>query len=232
MKNQIITNCIYNENCLETMKQMPDNFVNLVFTDPPYNVGKDYGVYKDDLSEKDYLELMKNIIEECKRISNNRLAFFVGSKRTQMFWNLISDARCIIVKKGAISTPNRSLYYRQWSSLLVNVPPNERIYDIWEDIRMPGEGYFFREERFEHPGLTAQRLVARVLRYFTKENDVVYDPFNGVGTTSVTCLSSKRKFIGSELNRDYCIIARQRIEKNNNNLQFWGEKGKNEIRLC
>jgi len=41
----------------------------------------------------------------------------------------------------------------------------------------------------------------------TDENDVVLDPFMGSGTTAVACIRNDRKFIGFELNPDYCRIA-------------------------
>jgi len=206
-------NKIYNDDCLRVMAAMQSGSVDFVFTDPPYNVGKDYGVHKDNLSDDEYREWMQRVVGECLRISREGVAFFVGSKTGLMFWNLLSEARAIIVRKGAIATPTPDNYYRQWSLLLVTRKPLERCYDIWDDIRMPGEGYYFREERYPHPGLTSQRLVGRIVRYFTREGETVFDPFMGTGTTAVVCERGGRKWMGSELNPEYVKIAEERLNQ-------------------
>ena len=48
-------NKIYNEDCMETMSRMPDNFVDLVLTDPPFNVSYDYhNTIEDNLDDEEY----------------------------------------------------------------------------------------------------------------------------------------------------------------------------------
>lgn len=55
--------------CLEVMTGMPDEGVDLIITDPPYNVGIDYGVYKDTPSKrKEYIEWCKTWLKECIRL--------------------------------------------------------------------------------------------------------------------------------------------------------------------
>ena len=51
-----------------------------------------------------------------------------------------------------------------------------------------------------------------ILKNFTKENDVIYDPFMGTGTTASVCSKMNRKWIGSEININYCKIIEKRIE--------------------
>lgn len=198
-------------NCIELVVQIPDNAVDFVFTDPPWNVGKDYGGWNDSMPEAEYLQFMADVIAQCNRISKNGLAIFVGSKIVRPIWNMIPDARCIIIRKGAISTPTPDYYYRQWCALLVTARPLERCYDLWEDIRMTGEGYYFREERFPHPGQTPLALTNRVLQYFTKEYDLILDPFMGTATTAVACVNMNRHYVGFELNIEYIKIGESRI---------------------
>jgi DNA modification methylase len=45
------------------------------------------------------------------------------------------------------------------------------------------------------------------------EGDVVLDPFMGSGTTAVACIKTNRKYIGFELDKHYCEIANERIQK-------------------
>ena len=66
--------------CFEIMKKMPDKCVDLILTDPPYNVKINYGAYKDNLSSKSYLEIVNQTVKEFKRISDNKIVTVLGSK--------------------------------------------------------------------------------------------------------------------------------------------------------
>jgi site-specific DNA-methyltransferase (adenine-specific) len=208
---QELLNRIFNIDLMETMSTIQDNSIDFVFSDPPYNKKKDYGVYEDNLPEKDYWEWVKSFIEEYRRISNNNFGVFIATNLIKKYWDLIPDAKLIVVRKRAMGVRFRS-YYQQYFGFLVTAKPNEIIYDLWEDIRLPGEGYFFKEERFPNPGLTSLKLTKKILTYFTKEGDVVYDGFMGTGTTAVACRHLNRNFIGNEINPRYITIANERLK--------------------
>jgi len=56
-------------NCLEEMKKMPDESVDIIITDPPFNIGKDYGgVYEDKKKFDEYIEWCKTWLNECIRL--------------------------------------------------------------------------------------------------------------------------------------------------------------------
>ena len=97
-----ITNKIYNESCLETLKKIPDNFIDLVITSPPYNmnlrirngvycsrqivkeISTKYDGFADNMPIDEYYKFHSNIMRELLRVSN--LVFYVvqvvtGSKR-------------------------------------------------------------------------------------------------------------------------------------------------------
>jgi len=200
-----------NIDCMIGMEKYPDGFFDFAFSDPPYNKNKDYEIYKDNLSEEEYWLWVKNFISEYRRITNNKFSMFVGADLIKGFWDLMPDAKLIIIRKGAIGTPFKD-YYRQYFGLLVTKIPNEIIYDLWWDIKMPGEGYFYREERFPNPGQTSLLLTQRVIRYFTKKEDKVFDGFMGCGTTAIACESLERDWAGTELNPNYISLAIKRIE--------------------
>jgi site-specific DNA-methyltransferase (adenine-specific) len=65
---------------------------------------------------------------------------------------------------------------------------------------------------FEHPAIFPEELVAKHLITWTKENDVIYDPFMGSGTTAKLSLQLGRKWIGSELDESYSNICNKRID--------------------
>ncbi len=62
------TDRLINGDCLEQLKEIPDNSVDFVFTDPPYNLGKKYSGYTDDLEIKEYFNWCDMWIAELARI--------------------------------------------------------------------------------------------------------------------------------------------------------------------
>ncbi|MGI6330018.1 MAG: DNA-methyltransferase [Bacilli bacterium] len=66
----------------------------------------------------------------------------------------------------------------------------------------------------EHPTPYPIELVERLLKIYSYKNDIVLDPFNGIGTTTVVASMLKRKYIGIDLSEKYCKIALNRIIEN------------------
>ena len=213
-------NKIYCGDCLEIIRQIEDKRIDLVITDPLYNVKKDYGEYKDNLKPREYLILIENLINEFKRISDNKIVIILGSKMLREWWNYIPDAKLIIVRMGAVSNNKIKNLSLQFHCVLTTVKSNEWMADIWNDIRWPGEGYFFNEKRYGHPTVTPLKLTKRLVRIFSNENDIILDSYIGVGTTAVACLESNRNFIGIEINPDYVEIANKRLANTYRQLQM------------
>ena len=65
---------------------------------------------------------------------------------------------------------------------------------------------------FEHPAIFPEELVYKHVITWSKENDLVYDPFMGSGTTAKISILLNRNWIGSEIDPTYCEICRKRIE--------------------
>lgn len=65
--------------------------------------------------------------------------------------------------------------------------------------------------RYEHPAMFPEELAKRVIKLFTYKNDVVLDPFNGVGTTTVVAKRLGRIYLGVDISEKYCRKAQERI---------------------
>jgi DNA modification methylase len=198
--------------CLDILPTLADKSVDLVFYDPPYNIKKDYDGYKDNLSPEDYEKWMREIAYHAERVSRRGVVAYVGGKLTRLLGNIYPTAHLIIVHKRAAGVFSGN-YMLQYHSMYSTAKPVIKCKDLWDDVRLPGEGYFFREERFDHPGLTALALTEKVLHHFTVEGDIVFDPFTGTGTTAVACEKMGRSFIGSEQSQKYFEIAQRRISE-------------------
>ena len=83
-------------------------------------------------------------------------------------------------------------------------------------IRCMWGGYmrdcFTGEQRYEHPTQKPIKLMHRIIEKFTKENDIIFDPYAGSGTTLVASKQLDRQFIGLEINKEYCNIANKRLK--------------------
>ena len=64
-----------------------------------------------------------------------------------------------------------------------------------------------------HGATFPEKLVATIIENFSKKGDKIYDPFLGTGTTAIVAKKMKRKFIGSEILKDYCKIAKRKLNE-------------------
>ena len=66
---------------------------------------------------------------------------------------------------------------------------------------------------WQHPAMFPEELVTRVLKLFSFQNDLVLDPFNGVGTTTAVAKKSRRRFLGIDVSEEYCTKAVERLQQ-------------------
>lgn len=81
--------------------------------------------------------------------------------------------------------------------------------NIWTDITIP---FWSMPENTDHPTQKPEKLIAKLILASTNACDIVFDPFMGSGTTAVVAKKLKRKFIGVEINREYCCLALKRLK--------------------
>ena len=81
---------------------------------------------------------------------------------------------------------------------------NERVKDnIWE--------LAIAQNQTSHPAVFPEQLAYDHIISWSNENDIIYDPFTGSGTTCKMAHYSRRNYIGSEISKEYCDIANQRL---------------------
>jgi len=64
---------------------------------------------------------------------------------------------------------------------------------------------------YNHPAMFPEELVSRLLKMFSYQDDIVLDPFNGAGTTTLTAYKLRRNYIGIDISEDYCKTAEERL---------------------
>lgn len=213
-----VLNTVICGDSLQLLKDFPDKCVDLVLTDPPYNVGVDYGVYVDKKSYEEYLDFSKRWFTEAKRVSP-LIVFTPGWVNLKMWLTEIEYPFwvCVWYCKNTM-THSRIQGFAKWEPILVygkistKVPADVFEYPIFEQKHI---------ENFPNPKNLP--LWSNLLESFSKEGDLILDPFSGSGSTAIACKRLKRRFIGIELNPGYVDICNRRLSKTEIVLdeEFW-----------
>ena len=249
-------NTIYNEDCLETMKRMPDGFVDLTVTSPPYDNLRTYNGFSFDWQET---------IKELYRVTKDGgvVVWVVGDARVngsetgtsfkQALWGIecgfnlhdtlifqkasppiVPSSKCyqpnfeymFVLSKGKLGTFNPirvpKLYTdnrteKKWhrksnSELVVNTrkPTLDKVKEnVWHYAVSGGN---LTTDKVDHPAMFPEKLAADHIISWSNDGDIVYDPFMGSGTTAKMAFKLNRNYIGSEISKEYCDIAEQRVE--------------------
>ena len=81
--------------------------------------------------------------------------------------------------------------------------------NLWTDITIP---FWSMPENTDHPTQKSEKLLAKLILASTNPGDIVLDPFAGSGTTAVTAEKLDRRYIGVEIDTEYCLLAAKRIK--------------------
>ncbi len=91
--------------------------------------------------------------------------------------------------------------------------------NFWDDISIP---YWSMPENTSHPTQKPEKLIAKLILASSNENDFIFDPFNGSGTTSVVAKKLGRNYSGIEQNSLYCSWAEYRLKEADINKNIQG----------
>ena len=95
--------------------------------------------------------------------------------------------------------------------------------NFWNDISIP---FWSMTENTEHPTQKPEKLIAKLVLASTNENDIVFDPFLGSGTTAVVAKKLKRHFYAIELAEEYVMLGLKRLDLAAKDIRIQGyEKG-------
>ena len=234
------TNKIYNEDCIQGLKKLPDKSVNLIVTSPPYNKGFwssnrnmnngfktksrciDYGEFSDNLKPEEYDLWQKELISECLRVLKDNGSLFynhipIQKEHQEIFPKFVFDfpiKQVIIWNRKNTPKLDKSYFF----------PTIEYIFWIQKSktsrTKFNRKNAIFNSSVWEispdvknkFPAPFPRELPLNCILSCTDEGDVVLDPFMGSGTTALACVETKRKYIGFEISPEYCKIIEDRIQ--------------------
>ncbi len=220
-------NVVYNEDCLEGMKQIPNKSVDLVITDPPYlidTVGSGLYSQKDKqyIKELNFMKdgFSKEILDEICRVMKKinlyifcsqkqiipLLDYFVREKKCN--WNIITWHKTNPIPACGnkyLTDTEYVLFFR------------EKGVKIYGDYQTKFTYYLTPlnqkdKIKYNHPTIKPLNIIQNFIINSSKEGEIVLDPFMGSGTTAIACINTNRNYIGFEIDKGYYDIILERIK--------------------
>ena len=225
---------LFNESCLEVMKKMKEESVDLIVTDPPYKVtsrgrGKEGTTTSggmltkkivnsgkvfnhNNIKPQEYIPEMYRLLKDgghCYIMCNNiNLLEMLNTAKENNFHfvkSLIWDKGNKIMSQLYMNQFEYILFFRKGKFKKIN---NCGTSDI---ITVPNKKTKDENNQNLHDTEKPIELMKILIENSSQENEIVFDPFLGIGSTGIASIKSKRQFIGCEIDERYFEIAKKRI---------------------
>lgn len=246
---------LYNDDSLEIMSRFPDNYLDMIFADPPYMLSNDgftcqngrmvsvnKGTWDKSRGFEDDMHFHETWIKECKRVLKPEGTIWISGTYHSIYqcgyllqklnFHLLNDITWF--KPNA--SPNLSCrfftashetllwarkdkkakHFFNYEAMKNGRFPEDTIKktnlqmrSVWS-IPTPPPG---EKEFGKHPTQKPLALLKRIILASTAPGDLIFDPFNGGGTTGIAAtMIGGRKYIGCDFNREYIDLTVQRYE--------------------
>lgn len=259
-------NEIHCGNNLEIMKTMKDEFIDLIYLDPPFYTGRNHESIKDDekrtFNDKwdtlnKYIDFITMRLKECHRILKSSGTIYLHVDHHAVHYLKVEMDKIFGIKNfrneiiwhfPSMSRTNKD-FPRKHHNILRYVKSNKWIFNA-NNILVPyadstisraksgGAGFESKKgksnylkkkgkipdtvftniphiksktEALGYPTQKPEKLLDRIIKASSNENDIVFDPFCGCGTTIAVAKKLNRKFIGIDISPIACKIAKKRI---------------------
>jgi site-specific DNA-methyltransferase (adenine-specific) len=246
------------------LRNIPDQCVDLMFADPPYNLNKSFNDRKfRKTSIDEYAEWLDSWLAKTIRVLKPTASVYicgdwrcataihrVGEKyfipQNRITWerekgrgaksnwkncsediwfftvsdDYYFDVEAVMLKRQVIAPyTDRNGAPKDWTEsengrFRLTHPSN-----LWTDLTVP---YWSMPENTDHPTQKPEKLLAKVILASSREGDLVFDPFNGSGTTTVVAKKLGRHYLGVEIDETYCCLASKRLELASQNRSIQG----------
>ena len=223
---------------LKKLKEIETESVDLIVTDPPYNLSKDYGNTKDNMDFDEYLEWTKSWLTEVDRVlkKDGTIYIFMGVRYISYLYQILEK------ELGYNFNSWITWYYTQGIGKTKGFSPRHddilmftktnKFHFYLDNIRVPQKYYrsrnnmrganpsnvwefshvhYSQENRQQHPTQKPEGLYERAILASSKEGDTILDPFLGSGTALLVSQQLNRSGIGIEINPEYVELAKKRI---------------------
>lgn len=225
---------------VKLLKDLPDASVDLIVSDPPYNLGKDYGNNHDLKGFDEYIEFSKDWLSEASRVlkPTGTIYIFMGVRFISYLYDILDRDLKLFFNSWIVWHYTQGLgktkgFSPRHDDVLMFSKSKKPTFNL-DSVRVPQKCYRARNNmrganpgdvwkfshvhysnpnRQNHPTQKPEGLIERMVLASTNKGDVVLDPFSGSGTTMRVCQQTDRKGIGFELNPDYVEMTKQRLSE-------------------
>ena len=245
---------VFCQDVFDALPKLPEQSVDLMFADPPYNLTKSFNDRKfKKISIDKYEEWLDSWLALTLRILKPTASVYIcgdwrssaaihrlGEKyfipQNRITWerekgrgaksnwkNCAEDiwfftvsedyyfnVDAVMLKRQVIAPyTDRNGAPKDWTEtengrFRITHPSN-----LWTDLSVP---YWSMPENTDHPTQKPEKLLAKIILASSRENDLVFDPFNGSGTTTVVAKKLARHYLGIEIDETYCCLAQKRLD--------------------
>ena len=231
----IEVNKIYNADCLDILKQLPDKCVDLVLTDPPYILdmkggrGKAFGdrkLIKDKhidfiAHDFDFENVFNEFIRICKKVN---LCIFCSNAQISRTMKFFEDkgykvTLCVWDKPNPIPLCNMKLVNNL--EFIIWVKEDKTYFNNGLEVKDKLRSFKYPAPQRIHPTEKPIKLIQHLVNLFSSENSLILDCFSGSGTTAIACHNLKRRFICIEKDYDYWKASCERLEEHRSQLRLF-----------
>ena len=233
-------NRIYNEDCLEGMKRIPDKSIDMILCDLPYGTTacKWDSIIPFEPLWKQYERIIKDngaiVLFSRQPFTSQLINSNLKMYRYELIWQKEQATNFLHIKKQfGQATENIEVFYKHqptYNPQMVktdkpvksNGGNSSRTYNNQTFIGSDEVRYekyplnvlaFKRDKTGLHPTQKPVALCEYLIKTYTNEGETVLDNCMGSGTTAIACINTNRNYIGFELDKHYCDIANERIRK-------------------
>ena len=220
-------NTIYQGDCLELMKDIPDKSIDLVLTDPPYKIsslppGNSELMSLGKYNSQNFVQItdgfaIENTLNEFKRILK-KINIFIFCSNLQipdiMQWGFNNKYyTTLLVWNKSNSAPFANGVWRQDAEFIIHIREKGAYFQGGAEIKRKITVLPTNPSQYGHPSEKPLKLIEKYLLIGSTENHIIFDPFLGSGTTAIACINTGRNFIGIEKDEEYFKIAQNRIRE-------------------
>lgn len=204
----IETNNIYNLDCIEGMKQMADNSVQLVLTDIPYGELNNIQETKLRVMNKGNADVItfdiNCFLEELNRVCSGSFYIFCGFNQISEITRFAKERKMMTrVCSWKKRNPSPMMCQYFWLSDVEYCVAFKKPQAVFNYFYKSSVWDFKAGERDIHPTQKNVELFRYLILASSNEGDIVLDPCAGSGTTAIACIKDKRNFICFEKDKDY-----------------------------
>jgi len=228
--------------CIEILNDLPEKSVDLIFADPPYNIGLKYDNHKDDMPYEEYVNWSEKWISACVRILKDEGSIYIAIgdeyaaevvsilkkylfMRNWIIWHYTFGQN---QRKKFSRSHTHILYFTKHPTKFTFNSDDIRIKSVRQEIgdkranpkgKIPDDVWkisrvagTFKERVRNFPCQMPMALLERVIKASSNRGDIVLDPFIGSGTTAVASKKLGRKYIGIDISPNYVKNVENRLK--------------------